>query len=117
MRYIYFSWIISVELSWYERNVSAPFYNHKCELSSPPEYSKEGKKLTMKVQDNEKQGEGEEEIIEPKSSGTLEKKDLKKTDNLDSEIQDQDINKKPKTDTLTSESDVASNYQKNLLGK
>jgi hypothetical protein len=31
----------------------------------------------MKVQDNEKQGEGGEEIIESKSSGTLKKKDLK----------------------------------------
>ena len=62
----------------------------------------------MKVQDNEKQGEGGEEIIETKSSGTLEKKDPKKTDNLDSDSQDQNINKKSKTDTLTSESDVAS---------
>ena len=66
----------------------------------------------MKVQDNEKQGEGGEEIIETKSSGTLEKKDLKKTDNLNSDIQDQSINKTPKTDTLTSESDLASKPKK-----
>lgn len=66
----------------------------------------------MKVQDNEKQGEGGEEIIETKSSGTLEKKDLKKTDNLNSDMQDQSINKTPKTDTLTSESDLASKPKK-----
>jgi hypothetical protein len=71
----------------------------------------------MKVQDNEKQGEGGEEIIETKSSGTLEKKDLKKTDNLDSDIQDQNTNKKQKTDTLTSESDVASKPSKKSSGK
>ena len=71
----------------------------------------------MKVQDNEKQGEGGEEIIETKSSGTLEKKDLKKTDNLNSDIQDQSINKTPKTDTLTSESDLASKPSKKSSGK
>ena len=69
----------------------------------------------MKVQDNEKQGEGGEEIIESKSSGTLEKKDLKKTDNLDSDIQDQNIS--TKTDTLTSESDVSSKLSKKSSGK
>ena len=69
----------------------------------------------MKVQDNEKQGEGGEEIIESKSSGTLKKKDLKKTDNLDSNTQDENINKKPKTDTLTSESDVASKAIKKIF--
>lgn len=70
----------------------------------------------MKGQDNEKEGEGGEELIDPKSTGTPEKKDLKKTDNLDSEIQDQNI-KKPKTDTPTSELDVASKLSKKSSGK
>ena len=71
----------------------------------------------MKVQDNKKQGDGGEEIIESKSSGAAEKKVLKKTDNLNSDIEDQNINKKPKTDSLSSESDVASKLSKKSSGK